>query len=155
MDTGSNTASRRSGRIAAVAILALAVLLLLGSGRIEYAFSSDPLGPRAFPYLLGATLAILAVWYWLRPGEAESWPATGTLAQSALLIAVVAAAVVLMPSAGFVLSASVIAAFVSWQFGATPAYAAVSGIGQGIFWFAIFKYALGTYLPSGTLFFPG
>lgn len=147
--------ARRSGRIAAAFVLLLAALVALGASGIEYAFSSDPLGPRAFPYVLAGVLALCGLWYWMRPGEAEDWPHAGTLMQSALLIAVVATSVVAMPYLGFVVSASVICAFVAWQFGATPFYAILSGLAQGAFWFAIFKYALGTYLPFGSLLFPG
>jgi putative tricarboxylic transport membrane protein len=152
MQSSSSENARRSGRAAAALIVGLAGLVAIGAGYIEFAFSSDPLGPRAFPYVLSAALAVFGLWYFFHPGEAETWPTRATLLQSLMLVAVVAIAVMAMPTVGFVISASVICAVVAWQFGATPLYAAVSGLVQGGFWFAIFKYALGTYLPVGALF---
>jgi hypothetical protein len=43
----------------------------------------------------------------------------------------------------------------AYLFGAAPLTAVGVGAAQAVFWFVLFKYALGTYLPSGSWLFPG
>jgi hypothetical protein len=95
------------------------------------------------------------VWYFLRPGTADPWPQSSTLQSAVALVAVTATAVGLMDQVGFLPVAFVVCGCASYLFGATPARAVVIGAIQAVFWFALFKYALGTYLPAGTLLFPG
>jgi putative tricarboxylic transport membrane protein len=146
---------QRSGRIAAIVVILFGVLLAAGASQIEYAFSSDPLGPRAFPYLLAGAFVLFGVWYLLRPGSSEPWPDAGTLVRSVMLIGVTTAAILVMPAIGFVASAAIICGVTASLFGATPFAAVGIGLGNGVFWFVIFKYGLGTYLPLGSLLFPG
>lgn len=148
-ETGSASAAR-SGRVLAVVMLVLAILLALATNNIEYAFSSDPIGPKGFPFILAAGLGICGIWYFLRPGEAESWPDGATLLSALALLAVTAVFVGLMDHIGFPIAAFVICAFAAYCFGASPALAIGSGTAQAAFWFVLFKYALGTYLPSGS-----
>lgn len=155
MSEGSSSTSPLSGRITALALIALAALVGFGASQIEYAFSSDPLGPRAFPYLLSAVLGLCGIWYLLSPGDAEPWPGAATLLRSAALIVVCAAAIAVMNQVGFIVSAAVMCGVAAWMFGAAPVAASAIGLAQALFWYALFKLALGTYLPAGTLWFPG
>ncbi len=145
----------RSGRVAAAIVLAFAIVLAVAASQIEYAFSSDPLGPQAFPYLLAASLAICAVWYFLRPGAADPWPQPQMLLSAIILIGVTATAIGLMDYVGFLPATFVICTCAAYLFGASPGGAIGVGAIQSLFWYALFKYGLGTYLPAGTLLFPG
>jgi putative tricarboxylic transport membrane protein len=149
----TDAAATRSGRAAAVILLAGAALLGFGASQIEFAFSSDPLGPRAFPYILAIALGVFSLWYLIAPGAAERWPSAATLLSSVALIAVTAGAMIAMPAIGFVPAAALMCAVAGYLFGAGPGMAIVIGVAQAAFWFVIFKYALGTYLPLGTLIF--
>jgi len=147
--------SALSGRVAAAILLLFAAILAIATSQIEYAFSSDPLGPKAFPHLLAAVLAICALWYFLSPGHADPWPQAGTLLSAFGLIVVTAASVAVMDHIGFLPAAFVVCAWAAYLFGASVGGAVLIGVAQAVFWFALFKYALGTYLPAGTLLFPG
>jgi putative tricarboxylic transport membrane protein len=153
-DVGSSQVVR-SGRVAAAILLAFSAILAVSASQIEYAFSSDPLGPRAFPYLLAAALAICGIWYFLSPGEAEPWPRPDVLRSAVILIAVTTASVALMDHIGFLPAAFIMCACAAYLFGAPPLAAVGVGAAQAVFWFLLFKYALGTYLPSGSWLFPG
>jgi putative tricarboxylic transport membrane protein len=153
-DVGSSQVVR-SGRVAAAILLAFSAILAVSASQIEYAFSSDPLGPRAFPYLLAAALAICGIWYFLAPGEAEPWPRSDVLRNAIILIAVTTGSVALMDQIGFLPAAFIMCACAAYLFGATPLAAVGVGAAQAVFWFLLFKYALGTYLPSGSWLFPG
>jgi putative tricarboxylic transport membrane protein len=154
-DDAGHAQGARSGRITAVILLAFAVILAIATSQIEYAFSSDPLGPRAFPYILSAALAICSVWYLLRPGAADPWPHSQMLISAFALIAVTAIAIGLMDHIGFLPAAFVMCSCAAYLFGASVPAAIGIGAVQAAFWFALFKYGLGTYLPAGTLLFPG
>jgi len=153
-DVGAGRAVR-SSRIAAAIVLAFSVILAISASQIEYAFSSDPLGPRAFPYLLAAALAICGIWYFLSPGEAEPWPRSDVMRSALILIAVTTGAVALMDKIGFLPAAFIMCGCAAYLFGAAPLTAVGVGAAQAVFWFVLFKYALGTYLPSGSWLFPG
>ncbi len=142
----------RSGRVTASLLLAFAAVLAVATGRIEYAFSSDPLGPQAFPYILSASLAICGAWYFLRPGAADPWPGSELLKSAASLIGVTAIAIGLMDYIGFLPTSFIVCGWAAYLFGASATGAVGVGAIQAAFWFLLFKYALGTYLPSGTLF---
>ena len=157
-DTGRDAGTGqmvRSGRIAATILLAGSMILAISASQIEYAFSSDPLGPRAFPYLLAAGLAICGIWYFLSPGAAEPWPRPDVHRSALILIAVTTGAVALMDQIGFLPAAFIMCACAAYLFGAAPLAAAGIGAAQAVSWFVLFKYALGTYLPSGSWLFPG
>ncbi len=139
----------------AVLVLVLAAALAVATHHIEYAFSSDPIGPKGFPYILSVALALCGIWYFLRPGFAEPWPTGETLISALALIAVTAIALGLMDQIGFLIAAFVVCAFAAFSFGAPPLGAIGAGAVQAIFWFVLFKYGLGTYLPSGSWLFPG
>lgn len=145
----------RSGRVTAAILLAFAAVLAIATSQIEYAFSSDPLGPKAFPFLLSTALAASGLWYYLRPGAADPWPQAEVLRSALSLIAVTAMAVGLMDFIGFLPSAFLVSGWAAYLFGAAAAGAVGIGAIQAVFWFVLFKYGLGTYLPSGSLFFPG
>jgi putative tricarboxylic transport membrane protein len=147
-DDDATGQTRRSGRAAASVLMAFAVVL-------EYAFSSDPLGPQAFPYLLSAAIAICGAWYFLRPGPASPWPQREVLVSAVVLMAVTALCVALLDRIGFLPAAFLMCACAAYLFGASPLLAVAIGAAQSVFWFVLFKYALGTYLPSGSWLFPG
>lgn len=131
-----------------------AIALAIATSRIEYAFASDPLGPRAFPYIIAGLLGSGGLWYFLSPGEAEAWPPRDTLMRAILLIVVTAVMLTLLDKVGFVVVALVLASLCAWLFGATLVASLGIGAAQAAFWFVVFKYLLGTYLPAGTWLFP-
>jgi putative tricarboxylic transport membrane protein len=143
-----------SGRVTAGIVLAFAIILAVATSQIEYAFSSDPLGPQAFPYLLATALVLSGLWYFLRPGASDPWPKAEVLRAAFSLIAVTAVAIGLMDYIGFLPTAFIACGWAAYLFGASALGALAIGATQAVFWFALFKYGLGTYLPTGTLLFP-
>lgn len=147
-------AARRSGRVAALILIGCAVVVAIATAHIEFTFSSDPIGPRAFPYVLALTLGVCGIWYFLQPGDAEPWPDRATLVRAFSLIGVTCVATAAMNIIGFIPAATIMCGAAAYLFGAGPISAAVIGAAQALLWFALFKFAFGTYLPTGTLWFP-
>lgn len=154
MSIPQSAANLRSSRIAAIVILVLSIAYGIAGSRIEYAFSSDPLGPRAFPVLLAAVLALLSLVYLLRPGEAEDWPSGALLSRSIALPVLVLISALILEPAGFFIAMFVLTAGVGWLFGASPAAAVINGVLQSALWYVVFAYLLEVYLPAGVLLAP-
>ena len=149
----AGTSVSRGGRMMAVATLVAAALLAFFSSRIEYAFSSDPLGPRFFPYGLALVIAICAIWYWLTPGSAEAPPDRVGAIHLVAVAAVSVVCVALMPTLGFLIAIGLLASAVAYAFAAGPLASLASGFGQALLWWLIFEKALGSNLPAGPLGF--
>ena len=152
MSTPSSAANLRSNRTAAIVILLLSLAYGVAASRIQYAFSSDPLGPRFFPVLLAAILALLSLIYLLRPGEAEPWPGGELLARSIALPGFILISALILEPAGFPIAMFVLTAGVGWLFGASLRAALLGGIAQAALWYVVFGTMLEVYLPAGVLF---
>ncbi len=140
-------------RIAAGLLIAGALVLSWASTTIKYSFSSDPLGPRTFPFSLGVGLILCGIWYFLSPGQSEPSPDRDMLRKviSFLILAVVTTA--LMPYIGFITAMALLCGGLALLFSATPLMAVVSGIGQSLLWWSLFGPLLGGNLPVGPLGF--
>jgi putative tricarboxylic transport membrane protein len=145
-------ATLRSNRIAAVVILLLSLAYGIAGSQIEYSFSSDPLGPRFFPVMLACVLALLSLFYLVRPGEGEDWPGGALLARSIALPALVLISALLLEPAGFPIAMFVLTAGVGWLFGASLVATIVGGVVQSALWYFVFARLLEVYLPAGILF---
>ncbi|OCP18316.1 MULTISPECIES: tripartite tricarboxylate transporter TctB family protein [unclassified Ensifer] len=140
------------GRIGGICLLLLALAYGIGGSQIEYAFASDPLGPRVMPVLLAVLLAVLCLVYLIRPGVSERFPRGRLLARVLAVPTLLVASVLLLEPAGFAISIFVLAAGVGWIFGAPFRLAIAGAFGQALLWWFVFSYLLDVYLPVGHLF---
>lgn len=147
-----STPAMRSGRIAAVLLLIFAVVYGIGGSRIEYSFSSDPIGPRAFPVALAVILGLLCLLYLFKPGQAEAWPRGAALIGAVAIPALVAATALLLEPLGFPLVILMLTAGVARVFGASWTRALLGGLVHAGLWYLVFGLLLEVYLPKGTLF---
>jgi putative tricarboxylic transport membrane protein len=145
-------ASVRSGRIGAAVLFLFAVVYGVAGSRIEYAFSSDPLGPRVFPVALAVILAVLSGLYVLKPGSSEPWPRGATLAGAVAIPVLVGLTAILLEPLGFPVVIFILTAGVGRAFGAPWAKAASAGLVHAALWYLVFGYLLEVYLPTGSLF---
>lgn len=149
----SNTVeNRRVSRIAALILLGIAIAYGAGGATIEYAFSSDPLGPRAVPVMLAALLAGLSLLYLVWPGTVEAIPTGPALLRVLAIPAVLALSVALFEPLGFAGSIFVLTFGAALVFGAPVKHALIGGILQTLLWWTVFAYVLQVYLPTGSLF---
>lgn len=141
-----------SNRIAALALLAFSLIYGFAGSTIEYSFSSDPFGPRVFPVLLAAILALLSLIYLFVPGHGETWPQGTVLMRCIALPALVLIAALLFEPIGFAGSMFVMTAGVGRIFGASWKASLIGGLLQAALWYLVFGYLLEVYLPTGELF---
>jgi len=140
------------GRIGALCLLGFTAAYGIAASRIDYAFSSDPLGPRVVPLILAAILGLLCLFYLRSPGTAERFP-TGPLLWRVLAVPVLlVVSVALFEPAGFAPSIFVLTFGTALIFGAPATKALLGAIGHAALWWFIFAWLLEVYLPAGALF---
>jgi len=142
----------RSGRVGAALLFLFAVVYGIAGSQIEYAFSSDPLGPRVFPVALAAVLAFLSVLYFLKPGSSDAWPRGATLAKALAIPVLVGLAALALEPLGFPVSIFIMTFGVGRVFGASWSKAGLAGLLHAALWYLIFGYLLAVYLPMGSIF---
>ena len=142
-----------SDRILGVLALALAISMAWMAQSYQAEFSYEPVGPRAFPLLLAAVLALAGLWLALRPGrtpEGVSWrPAPALL----LVMASMLAYALLFQTLGFVLATTLMALPVGRSFGGRPLPSLAAGVGLGLGLYFLFDKLFDVILPTGVLAF--
>lgn len=140
-----------SDRIFAALWLAVVAGAAFVAWKIEVPFSYEPIGPRAFPWLLCALMAACAVRLLWRPDTEPEWPRGALASKSAVLVAALFAYAFFFEVLGFVVATAVLGAVLGRLFGGGWKASVVAGIAMGIgFWF-FFDKALDVTLPAGLL----
>lgn len=143
-----------SDRIFGLVTLFVALAYIAGATQIQTSFLADPVGPKAFPILIGAVAALSSLVLIVRPDPDPAWPMARTW--GALLVAVlvlVAYAYALKPL-GFIVPTAIAASILSYQISPNPKAAVMAGCGLSVGLLILFKYALGLGLfafPRGLL----
>ena len=138
-----------SDRVLGVACILLAGFFIWQATLIETGFIVDPMGPKAFPIVIGITLAIAAIYPIVKPDPRPDWPAAGRVLEIVFAVAIMIAYAMALPRFGFVLSTAVAAGLLSWRLGSRPPAAAVAGIAIAAGIYLIFHLVLGLTLARG------
>ncbi|MDN5567933.1 MAG: tripartite tricarboxylate transporter TctB family protein [Paracoccus sp. (in: a-proteobacteria)] len=142
----------KGDRLFGAFMMVVALGYILNARTIQDSFMSDPVGPRVFPYLIGAVVMIAALVMVLRPDPDEEWPAGPMVAQLGLALAVLAGYAYAITPLGFLIPTAVAAGVLSWQIGGNPKRSVLSGVGLSIGLFVMFRVVLGLGLkglPAG------
>lgn len=140
---------RISDRIFGLTCIALAAVMAWRADLIQESFIQDPLGPKAFPYVIAAVIALAGLAVTIRPDIEPHWPPIGRIAEIGAAIIVLAAYAQFLPVAGFVAATAVAAAYLSWRLGAPPIHAVIAGIAIAAGIYVVFHLALGLTLARG------
>ncbi len=138
-----------SDRIFGVAGIILAVFFAWQATLIQESFIQDPVGPKVFPLIIAAILALASLAFILRPDPEPHWPAFGRLFEIVMAAAVMFAYALLLPQAGFVVATAFAAAYLAWRLGAPPLNAVIAGIGIAFAIYVAFHLVLGLSLARG------
>ncbi|MEZ5932947.1 MAG: tripartite tricarboxylate transporter TctB family protein [Alphaproteobacteria bacterium] len=142
-----------SDRIFGAIGLLLAVFFIWSATLIQESFISDPVGPKAFPIIIGVLLALASLVPILRPDEAPAWPTFDRLLEIAIAAAVMVAYALLLPELGFVIATAFAAAFLTWRLGTQPVWSLLVGVLTSLGIYAVFHLILGLSLARGPLGF--
>jgi putative tricarboxylic transport membrane protein len=132
-----------SDRIFGLVMAVIALAYIASAFQIQTSFLSDPVGPKAFPIIIGAIGALSAMFLVFRPDPEPQWPAAKTFGALAIAIIVLVLYAYALRPLGFLLPTAIAAAILSYQISPRPKYAAMVGIGLSVGLFTIFRFALG------------
>ena len=141
-----------SDRLFAGFWLVLCAAMAWSAWSLELAFSYEPVGPRRWPMLLAALMAIAAIVMFVKPSPEPVWP------RGRALLRVVAVAAALFVYAwtferlGFVLATALMTLALGLAFGGRWWAALASGAGLGVGLYVFFDRLLDVVLPVGRLF---
>lgn len=138
-------------RILGVGALALAAVMLGYGWGLEAPFSYEPLGPRAFPLLIAAVMAICGVVLVVKGGgQVQANPSGANLRIAAMFLVIVGYAV-FFESAGFIVATAVMTMLVGRLFGGGWLWPAIAGVVGASAFFYLFDRVLDVVLPVGVL----
>jgi len=140
-----------SDRILGAVGLLLAIGWIAGARAIETGLMVDPIGPRAFPVIVAAVLAVASLVPLLRPDPEPDWPPPRRLVEIGLAVAVMVLCTLALEPLGFPLATALAVFVLSWRLGGTPVAAAATGIGVALGLYLLFRHLLGLSLPAGPL----
>lgn len=129
--------------------LALAAFYIWAASIIPDSFMSDVIGPRAFPYIVGAVLVTSSLVFILRPDAEPVWPAFRDMAEIGFAAAVLFLYCWVLPELGFVLATVFATAYLTWRLGTAPLMALVTGVGTSAGIYVVFHLILGLALAKG------
>lgn len=133
--------------------LILALFFAWQASIIEESFLTDAVGPKAFPYMIAAVMALASVYFLLKPDPAPHWPTFGRLAEIGLAVVVMFAYAELLPVVGFVIATAVAATYLTWRLGSRPLESVVIGVATSVGIYVVFRLVLGLSLARGPLGF--
>lgn len=138
-----------SDRIMGLFGLLFAGIMFWATGQIEESFIQDPLGPKAFPSLITALIAISSVIMIIRPDANPAWPPLKKWLELIITVGVMVAYGAILPELGFVLSSILMAAFMIQRLGGTVVQSLVAGTLTSVGIYFVFGFGLQLSLAKG------
>ena len=142
-----------SDRILGAACIAVAAGMAWAAQGYAATISYEPVGPRAFPLLLAALMAVCGLWLLLRPTLGSASFRAVPWAATALSAAAIGLYALLFQMLGFALATALMAVPVGMAFGGNWKQTLAAGAGLGIVLYFMFDKLLDVVLPTGILSF--
>ncbi len=135
-----------SDRIFGLVVLMVALAYIASATQIQSSFLVDPVGPKAFPMLVGAVAAICALFLIIRPDPDPDWPVARTFFALFISTVVLLAYAFALRPLGFLIPTAICAAILSYQISPRARPAMIAGVSLSVGLFALFNLALGLSL---------
>jgi putative tricarboxylic transport membrane protein len=140
-----------SDRLFAGAWLVVTALIAWVTGTIEVPFSYEPIGPRAFPWLLCILMAGAALRMIMRPDPEPAWPHGPLLGKTAVVIAALVGYAFAFEPLGFPLATFGATLAIGRTFGGSWRGCAIAGAVMGLGFWYFFDRMLEVTVPLGML----
>lgn len=140
-------------RVFGVFLLLLGLYVIYGGLAIEVPFSYDPLGPKAFPVVLGVLLSGLSLFIIAKP-EKSHFPEGKTRLNTIFIVILLVMYSLSFNYLGFLLSTALLVFFISKIFQGTTKQALASAIGVSLSVYVLFGILLEVALPVGKILGP-
>ena len=143
-----------SDRIFGLVVLMGALAFIASATQIQTSFLSGPVGPKAFPMLIGGIAGLCGLVLMIRPDPDPEWAKGRTLIALIVAVLVLVAYAYALKPLGFIIPTAIAAAILSFQISPRIVAASLAGIGLSVGLFVLFKFALGlslVALPKGLI----
>ncbi|MDX1646116.1 MAG: tripartite tricarboxylate transporter TctB family protein [Longimicrobiales bacterium] len=141
----------RTGRIAGGVLVVAGAATALEASTFDVAFMTDPVGPKALPYLVATMLAVAGLSALLQPEGEPALPGRPAVARMAGALLAFLAYAALLPLLGFFTSTTLVVTVLSLLYGGPlPASVGSAALLSGGLWL-LFVQALSLPLPVGDL----
>lgn len=138
-------------RVLGVFALLFAAFLAWNGWGLEAPFAYEPVGPRAFPLLLAAVIALCGLWLMVRGQDRAEPNPPGANGRIALMVGLVAVYALIFEWLGFILATAVMATFVGRLFAGRWRACAIGGLTMGAVFYLLFDKVFDVVLPTGIL----
>ena len=142
-----------SDRVFGVVGLCLAFGYAWAALIIEESFLSDAVGPKAFPLIIAAVLALSSVVIIAKPDAAPEWPSLVRFMEVGAAVLVMILYAILLPELGFVIATALAGTYLTWRLGTAPISSVITGCLTSAGIYTIFHLVLGLSLAKGPLGF--
>jgi putative tricarboxylic transport membrane protein len=143
---------RRTDRLTGLILLILTLVYGYMPFQFKIAFMTDPIGPKAFPFIIAGMMLFFSLFLIIRPDEDPDWPEREVWLRKALvLISFVIYAYTLVPL-GFLLSTTLEITFLAVMFDGKASKGLVAAIATSLVLYSLFVFILGIPLPFGKIF---
>ena len=132
-----------SDRIFGLIAVLVALAYIASATQVQTSFLSDPVGPKAFPMLVGAVAALCGLYMVFKPDPSPDWPVGRTLLALIICVIVLVSYAYALKPLGFLIPTAITAAILSYQISPRVMQAILTGIALSVGLFLLFKYALG------------
>ena len=140
-----------NNRILGVATLLVAGFMAWHAHGLQAPFSYEPIGPRVFPLVIAAIMALCGLRLVLQGGgQTEANPPGANLRIVAFFLVLVGYALIFEP-AGFIIATTLMSALVGRLFGGRWLQSVLGGLALGIALYFLFDRVLDVVLPAGLL----
>ncbi len=140
-------------RILGLIGLIFSAIYIYGALTIQESFIQDPLGPIAFPLIVGILFAISCLLMILKPDLPPQWPNASKIFELMLVIFILIAYGFILDFLGFTISTFLIASYLSWRMGAPPKRALIAGVCISVSVYFVFGKILSLSLAKGVVGF--
>jgi putative tricarboxylic transport membrane protein len=131
--------------------MAVGLAIGLVATGFDVAFLTDPVGPKALPWVAAAALVLAGVHHARRPDRETRWPARSRLVRMGAGGAVLLVYGIMLPWIGFLLSTTLVVAALSHLFGAAPRRSVPAALALTVGLWVVFVRVLALPLPVGEL----
>lgn len=149
--TGAVLVRMTRDRVTGAVLVLLGLAAALEASTFDVAFMTDPVGPKALPYLVAGMLVAAGVTAIARPRDAGAAPARPALLRIAAAVVAFVAYAVALPFVGFFASTTLVVAALALLYRGPPvASIASAALLSGALWL-LFVRVLSFPLPVGDL----
>jgi putative tricarboxylic transport membrane protein len=131
----------------------VALAYIASATQIQTSFIVDPLGPKAFPFIIGAILTLSSLAIIFKPDADPEWPTLGKALKIATALAVLVGYAFFLSDLGFIPATAVAASLISYQIKNNARVAATIGVSLSVGLFVVFKTFLGLGLKAWPVYF--